>query len=71
MCEGATAILVPVREASRVADAIRHLVQHPELRHKIGQAACAHAEAKVSHRTLAARTVRFYDDLLSTSPPRR
>lgn len=63
--DGVTGVVVPVHDASALAGALVDLVQHPERRRWLGQAGRAHAETRLSHVTMAARTRCFYEELLS------
>ena len=62
--DGVTGTVIPSREPLALAAVLKHLAHHPEVRHKLGAAARQWALEKLSHLTMAARTMEFYDHLL-------
>ena len=60
IADGATGILVPVRNAARIADAVEQLVGDPELRTKMGLAARRRAAAEFDQQRVIDRTLDVY-----------
>jgi len=65
--DGVTGVVIPSREPSALTAAVKHLVCHPEVRHRLGAAAEQWARERLSHVTMASRTMEFYDRLLAGS----
>lgn len=57
---GKTGLLVPVRDADALADAIQHLVENPALRQKMGRAGRALAEREFSIEKVIAAHLEIY-----------
>lgn len=60
---GETGILVPVRDAKALSDAIRKLVQNKALRICMGKAGRRDAEARYNVHTIAAAHLAIYNDI--------
>jgi glycosyltransferase involved in cell wall biosynthesis len=61
--EGATGLLVPPSDPSRLADAIRRLHAEPELRDRLGRAGCAAARVGYSASAVIAQVEALYTEL--------
>ena len=62
--EGKTGILVPPKNATALANGLKHLAAHPETRREMGQAGRARAEKFFSRDTLATKLQQVYDDAI-------
>jgi glycosyltransferase involved in cell wall biosynthesis/ribosomal protein S18 acetylase RimI-like enzyme len=62
--DGVEALLVPPRSPRRLAAAIAHLVENPQLRARLSAAARERALANFDERAVAERVVRVYRSLL-------
>lgn len=60
-------LLVPVKDAVALADAIERLVRDPALRHTLGAAAREKAVARFDERIVVARTLDVYAELLGNA----
>lgn len=63
----ATGLLVPARDATRLAEAIAALVSQPETRRRMGQAAIGRAKAEFDQARVIRKTLDVYDSLLKAS----
>lgn len=61
-------LLVPVRDAERLARAIARLQDDPHLRERLGNAARAKALAHFDERIVIAKTLEVYGEVLPTTP---
>ncbi|HWG19716.1 MAG TPA: glycosyltransferase family 4 protein [Terracidiphilus sp.] len=68
---GVTGMLVPVGDAQAIADAALHLLNHPQLREAMGQAARRRVMEHFVHHQVLDRTVALYRDLLNDVAARR
>jgi glycosyltransferase involved in cell wall biosynthesis len=67
--QGVSGIIVPVRNAPALADAIEDLVRSPELRRTYGLAGRRKAEAEFGIETIVAQTLALYEsDSLPGAP---
>ncbi|MEX0422118.1 glycosyltransferase family 4 protein [Spiribacter pallidus] len=62
--DGVDGLLVPVREAAALADAIERLVRDPALCERLGEAARRKARAEFDERIVIERTMAVYEELL-------
>ncbi len=62
--DGVTGVVVRTRDPAVVADRLKHLIGHPEVRSSLGSAARQWAAANLSYPSMIARTVDFYDRLI-------
>jgi glycosyltransferase involved in cell wall biosynthesis len=62
--DGVTGLTVPPKDASALADAIRTLLDNPELRAKYGRAGVIRANEEFSARRMAERTFDVYQSVL-------
>lgn len=62
---GETGLLVPVRDAEALADAMQKLIEDDELRLRMGQAGRQLAEAEFSDAAVARAHLEFYAELLA------
>ncbi len=62
--DGVDGLIVPVRDALALANAIRRLHENPERARQLGQAARARALAEFDERIVIARTLAVYRELL-------
>ena len=60
---GETGLLVPVRNAQALADAIERLADDPALRVRMGDAARRHIVANFNHQQVMERMLAFYDEI--------
>lgn len=67
--DGQTGVVTPAVDPIAVARILGELIQRPDRRRALGAAARRHAEQRLSHIAMAARTTAFYDRLLG-GPPR-
>jgi glycosyltransferase involved in cell wall biosynthesis len=63
--DGVTGLLVPPSDPARMADAIAWMIDHPEERRRMGEAARSRMERSFSTERMAARTAELYDTLTS------
>jgi glycosyltransferase involved in cell wall biosynthesis len=61
--DGVTGVVIPSQDPKVLAAAVKHLVGHPRVRHRLGAAAHDWAQKRLSHVTMAARVMEFYDRL--------
>ena len=61
---GRTGLLVPVRNARALADAIERLIQDRELRRRMGQAGCELAEREFAIEKIVAAHLDIYREVL-------
>jgi glycosyltransferase involved in cell wall biosynthesis len=66
---GVTGILVPPGDPSALADALQELLQEPNLRRRMGQAARERAEAMFSAQRVNSETLSLYHSLLGRKAP--
>jgi glycosyltransferase involved in cell wall biosynthesis len=66
---GRTGLLLAEPTPRRIADALRLLIEDPELRERLGAAAAAHARAAFDPAQNAAAVAHVYDDLLGIETP--
>jgi glycosyltransferase involved in cell wall biosynthesis len=64
---GRTGLLVPMRDAAALADAIEELWSDPALRERLGRAAALDVRARFSIDVTATRVAGVYEDLLTGS----
>jgi glycosyltransferase involved in cell wall biosynthesis len=62
---GQTGLLVPSKKTSKLAEAMRKLIENPKTRHQIGAEARKWAEHNLSHVEMVTKTKRIYKQLLS------
>lgn len=60
-----TGLLIPVKNASALADAIQNLVQNPSLRHQMGAAGRRLAEEAFAIEKIVAQHLDIYDELMT------
>jgi len=65
---GENGLLVPVREVEALANAIRVLLESPELRHRMGIRGRELVEEQFGIQKVIEETLRLYDELLSCQP---
>jgi glycosyltransferase involved in cell wall biosynthesis len=58
--QGETGLIVPVRNANRLADAISALLEAPELRDRLGRAGRAKVQREFSDEKVVAETIGVY-----------
>src|SRR5690606_37177009 len=63
-----TGVLVPVRDARALADAVLSLAQHPQRRREMGRAGRALAEQEFDIRKIARKHLDLYAGLLGSAP---
>jgi glycosyltransferase involved in cell wall biosynthesis len=68
--DGVTGLLVPPRQATALANAMRRLGEDRDLRLAMGRAARARAEARYGLDDVVRQTFRVYDELLARVPAR-
>jgi glycosyltransferase involved in cell wall biosynthesis len=61
--DGVTGVVVPTRDPAVLADRLKHLICHPQVRSELGTAARRWAQTNLSFRGMIAKTERFYDRL--------
>ena len=61
---GETGIVTPTADPVALAEILGNLIEHPDMRHRLGTAARAWAQQRLSHTAIVSRTVAFYDRLL-------
>ncbi len=66
--DGVEGLLVPPRDAGALATAIARLLEDPDLRERMGQAARAKALADFDERLVIERTLAVYRELLGDGP---
>ncbi len=66
--DGVEGLLVPPRDAGALATAIAQLLEDPDLRERMGQAARAKALAEFDERIVIERTLAVYRELLGDGP---
>ncbi len=66
--DGETGLLVPVRDAVRLADAILRLLKDPGLRERLGKAGLARVRARFSVGRMVDETIAVYERLAGTVP---
>lgn len=62
--EGVTGLLVPPRDPAALAQAIRHLLEHPALRVQFGEAGRRRVEQGFTAERMARQTVQVYHQLM-------
>lgn len=62
--DGITGITVRPKDAAALAQAIRRLLDHPEIREKYGRAGMARAQKEYSAQRMAERTFEVYESIL-------
>lgn len=62
--DGVTGLLVPPCDSIALAQAIRHLLQHPELQVKFGEAGRSRVEQKFTAKHMAEQTIQVYHQLM-------
>jgi glycosyltransferase involved in cell wall biosynthesis len=62
--DGVTGLLVPPRDAAALAQAIRHLLQHPELQVRFGEAGRHRVEQGFTAERMARQTMQVYHQLM-------
>jgi len=62
--DGETGIVTPTADPVALAEILGNLIEHPDMRHRLGTAARAWAQQRLSHTAIVSRTVAFYDRLL-------
>ncbi len=65
IADGATGLLVPPRDPRALAAALRELLNNPQRRHEMGQAARARVERDFTWATVARRTAALYETLVA------
>ena len=63
--DGVTGLLVPPRDPAAFAAAMRHLADHPDLRHAMGEAAGLQAEKRFGVGSAAESYMRLYESVLA------
>jgi len=63
--DGETGLLVPVREAAPLADALERLAGDSDLRQRMGQAARAEVEAHFAEEIIVRDTLALYEEMLA------
>ncbi len=61
---GETGIVTPTADPDALAAILGDLIEHPDMRRRLGAAARAWAERELSHTRIAAQTTAFYDRIL-------
>ena len=69
--DGENGLLVPVRDARSLADALRRLIESPELRERMGRRGREMVLQHFSIETVVAQTMELYESLLSGGGGRR
>jgi glycosyltransferase involved in cell wall biosynthesis len=69
MIPGKTGLLLDDASPREIAAALRLLIDDPELRRSLGEAAADHARARFDPRTNARAVEALYDELLGTKAP--
>lgn len=64
--DGQVGLLCPPQDARALADQLRTVIENPELRHKMGEAARVRVNTVFSAQRMAAKTARLYFTLLGT-----
>jgi glycosyltransferase involved in cell wall biosynthesis len=62
--DGVTGLLVPVRDATALADAIARLASDPNLRTRLGRAARARAIEQYDEEKIVDQTLRVYEEII-------
>ncbi|MFL6563612.1 MAG: glycosyltransferase [Burkholderiales bacterium] len=62
--DGETALLVPPKEVAPLRAAVQKLIDHPEMRARLGEAARRHCEAGFSYEAMLDKMERIYKNLL-------
>ncbi|MFL6571379.1 MAG: glycosyltransferase, partial [Burkholderiales bacterium] len=62
--DGETALLVPPKEVAPLRAAVQKLIDHPEMRARLGAAARRHCEAGFSYEAMLDKMERIYKNLL-------
>lgn len=65
--DGDNGLLVPVRDAQALAQALRHLLERPELRRRMGERGRERVEGQFSQERVIAETLDVYESLLRES----
>lgn len=63
--DGENGLLIPVKSASSLADAIELLLRNPELAEKMGERGRARVEQEFSTRKVNERTLALYEDIIA------
>lgn len=71
VAQGVNGLLVPVRDASALADALQSLIADPERRARLGMAGRRRAEEEFDVGRVIAQTLALYDRMLGTKQPTR
>jgi glycosyltransferase involved in cell wall biosynthesis len=66
--DGENGFLVPPQDANALADAMRKLIQNPELRKKFGEASAEIVRLEFSSQIVQQKLLNVYEGLLSDSP---
>ena len=66
--DGQTGLLVPPGSAAPLADAIRHLLEQPSLRARLGQAGFEHVARRLNEETITAEYESLFSQLLRNHP---
>lgn len=66
--DGQTGLIVPMRDADALADAISKLLRSPELRSRMGRAAKAAAEQRFRTSVSVNKTMQLYQEVLASRP---
>ena len=64
---GENGLLVPARDATALAAAIRRLIENPDLRHRMGVAGRVRAESEFGIERVVHRHLEIYRELLTGS----
>lgn len=64
---GVNGLLVPVKNSSRLCEALEHLISHPQLRQKMGRAGRKKVENDYELQNIIHRTLTIYHELLGTA----
>ncbi len=65
---GETGLLLADASPQQLADALRLLIDDPDLRRRLGEAAAEHARTRFDPATNARAVERVYDELLGLEP---
>ena len=61
---GVSGLIVPCRDPDALAEAIRYLAEHPEVRAQMGRAGRTKVLREFDERIITASTINLYDELM-------